>query len=197
MTPFPDTRHTLLVRLNDRADESAWDEFAAMYRPLIVRIGRRTGLQAADAEELAQEALVAVAGAVTRWRSDPDRGPFRAWLSRIAKNLAVNLLTRRRPGELGGGGSDYHRLLEAQPDPGPAETAVLLEYRREVFAWAAARVRGEFRESSWRAFWETAVSGRDAAAVAAELKITVGAVYIARCRVAARLREKVQQFAQA
>ena len=194
MTPFPETRHSLLLRLDDRADESAWEDFVSIYRPLILRLARRNGLQEADAEELAQEALVAVAGAVRRWRTDPDRGPFRAWLSRIAKNLAVNLLTRRKPGDIGAGGRDFDRFFESLPAPAETETLVRLEYRREVFAWAAEQVRGEFRESTWRAFWNSCVEGAPVEAVAAQFGLSVGAVYIASSRVAARLREKVRRF---
>lgn len=194
MTNFPETRHSLLVRLRDGDDEQAWEEFAELYRPIIHRLARRKGLQDADAEELAQEALLAVARAVDRWRSDPDRGPFRAWLSRIAKNLAVNMLTRTRPGQIGVGGTDFHRLLAESPDPGGESRAAELEYRRAVFAWAAERVRDEFRETTWRTFWATCVEGREIAAVARELRLSVGAAYVARSRVAARLRQKVRHF---
>lgn len=194
MTGFPDTRHSLLARLDRRDDEAAWDEFAGIYRPLVHRLARRQGLQDADAEELAQEALMAVAAAVGRWRADPGRGPFRAWLGRIAKNLAINLLTRRKPGDIGAGGTDFHRLMQEQPGRGEEETRIGLDYRREVFAWAAGRVRGEFRDPTWRAFWRTCVEGRPIEAVADDLGMSVGAVYIARSRVAARLRDKVRQF---
>lgn len=194
MTNFPETRHSLLVRLRDRDDERTWDEFAELYRPVIHRLARRKGLQDADAEELAQEALLAVARAVDRWRSDPDRGPFRAWLSQIARNLAVNMLTRTRPGQIGVGGTDFHRFLAEAPQRNGESRAAELEYRRAVFARAAERVRGEFREPTWRAFWATCVEGRDIPAVARELDLSVGGVYVARSRVAARLREKVRRL---
>jgi RNA polymerase sigma-70 factor (ECF subfamily) len=53
-------------------------------------------------------------------------------------------------------------------------------------------VRAEFRENTWQAFWRTAVGAEDAATVAAALGLTVGAVYIARSRVTARIRREVQ-----
>jgi len=54
-------------------------------------------------------------------------------------------------------------------------------------------VRGSFREATWQAFWRTAVEGRSPQEVAAELGLSPGAVYIARSRVLARLREQVRQ----
>jgi RNA polymerase sigma-70 factor (ECF subfamily) len=68
------------------------------------------------------------------------------------------------------------------------------EYRRQLFLWAAGEVRGEFTDSTWQAFWQTAVEGRDTKSVSAELGISAGAVYIARSRVIARLRQRVEEF---
>jgi RNA polymerase sigma-70 factor (ECF subfamily) len=70
------------------------------------------------------------------------------------------------------------------------------EHERQVFAWAAEQVRGQFTESTWRAFWATAVEGRDAAAVAEELNLSAGAVYVAKSRVQARLREQIREITQ-
>ena len=54
-------------------------------------------------------------------------------------------------------------------------------------------MRGEFRENSWRAFWETQVEGRSVADVAAELGVKTGAVYMSRSRVFARIRATVEE----
>jgi RNA polymerase sigma-70 factor (ECF subfamily) len=64
--------------------------------------------------------------------------------------------------------------------------------RQELFRWAADRVRSSVKEGTWRAFWLTAVDDQPVEDVAMELGITVGAVYIARSRVLAKLREVVK-----
>jgi hypothetical protein len=48
----PETRVSLILRLPNAADAEAWNEFVALYRPLIFSLARGGGLQAADAEEL-------------------------------------------------------------------------------------------------------------------------------------------------
>jgi RNA polymerase sigma-70 factor (ECF subfamily) len=83
-------------------------------------------------------------------------------------------------------------LLEAQPAANPAATALFdAEYKWRLFEWVAQEVRGEFTPSTWQAFWRTAVEGAAPGAVAFELGLSVGAVYVARSRVLARLRRSL------
>ncbi len=195
MNEIPDTRLSLLIRLRDGGDQRAWAELLEIYQPLIYRLARRKGLQHADAEELTQEAFMAVAAAIDRWDPDPGRGSFRGWLFRIARNMTINFLTRSRPEETGTGGTGFRQLIEQQPAPS-ADDATFFgrEYKREALRWAAAEIRDEFRDSTWKAFWATAVEGRDIRQTAAALEISVGAVYAARSRIMARLKRKIQQL---
>jgi RNA polymerase sigma factor (sigma-70 family) len=193
----PATRRSLIVKLRDPSDTDAWREFMALYEPLVYRLARRKGLQDADARDLCQEVFQTVAQAVDRWDLDPARGSFRGWLSRIARNLLVNFLTRRPYRLRGSGSTSVQELLEAQPAADPSATALFeAEYRRRVFRWAADSVRGQFAPATWQAFWRTAVDDRSPGDVAAELGLSVGAVYIARSRVLARLRQRIEQLGE-
>lgn len=191
MADIPETRLSLIARLTVPDDQAAWVEFSSLYRPVVYRIARRKGLQHADAEDLAQQVLVAVARAIDDWEPDPARGRFRSWLRRIAENLTLNALTRRKP-DRADGGSDGHDFLHAQPASDPADSALLrIEYRRELFQRAAASIRHEFQPETWAAFWRTTVEGADVEATARELGKNVGSIYAARSRVMRRLREQV------
>jgi RNA polymerase sigma factor (sigma-70 family) len=195
MDDTPNTRPSLLVRIRDPQDEQAWREFLDIYEPLVYRLARRKGFQDADARELSQEVFLAVASAIDRWDPDPSRGSFRGWLFRIARNLMINLLAKQQRHPQGTGSSDVKHLLEGQPAPVGEDSALFdREYRREAFRWAAEQIRGEFRETTWKAFWLTSVEGEEIKEVAQMLGITVGAVYIARSRVMARLRQTIERL---
>jgi len=192
-SPVPETRNSLILRLPDKRDVEAWDQFVSIYEPLVYRLARAKGFQHADAQEIVQEVLVAVSRAVQRWEPDPARGRFRDWLFRIARNLMINFLTRKKHLPIGSGDSEIAELLENQVDLGCQESGAFdLEYRREVFRWAAEQVQDQVKERTWNAFWKTSVDGRAIAEVAGELRMSVGAVHIARSRVLGRLRQTVQ-----
>ncbi len=195
MTDSPETRHTLLARLHGDRDEAAWHEFVAIYRPLIYRLIRSRGLQDADAQELTQDALVAVARAIESDSPDFQGGSFRGWLSRIARNMMINFLTRRRPGQQGAGGSDFQRLLSEQPAASEEQATVFdVEQKRELFRWAADQVRDSFHPATWQAFWRTTVDGEPIAQTANALGLSIGSAYAARSRVMARLKQTIKNW---
>ena len=154
----PTTRRSLVLRLRNPGDEAAWAEFVDIYQPLVYRLARNKGLQDADAQDLCQEVFRAVASAIERWDPDPAKGKFRAWLFRITRNLLVNFLAGQRRQPRGSGSSSVQEMLEAQPsDDGQAEAEFRVEFQRRAFRWAAERVKNEFTDSTWQAFWRTGV----------------------------------------
>jgi RNA polymerase sigma factor (sigma-70 family) len=194
MDDAPKTRPSLLLRIRNTEDAGAWSEFVAIYEPLVYRLARRKGLQHADALELGQEVLLTVSKSIDRWKPDPACGSFRGWLGRVTRNLIINLLIKQRRHPQAIGDTDFQRLLADVAEPAPEESAVFdLEYRRSVFRWAASQIQGEFRPATWQAFWRTCVEGRAVRDVAQELELSVGAVYVARSRVMARLHACVEQ----
>ena len=195
VTPVPETRPSLLIRLRDARNQQAWTQFLEIYEPLIARLIRRRGMQEADVSEVTQEVLMAVASAIHRWECNPVLGSFRGWLSTIARNLVVNFLIRQSRHPRGSGDTNFKRWLEDQPAP-ENEVSVLfdLERKRQMFRWASGQVRTEFKETTWQAFWMTSVENREIADVVRELGVTAGVIYVSRSRVMKRLREVVEEM---
>ena len=194
MGDAPATRPSLLVRIRDAGDGQAWSQFVEIYGPLVYGFARKHGLQDADAADLTQDILGAVAGAVGRLDYDPRRGSFRGWLFTVVRNRLRDFLARPRRLWQGSGDSGARALLEEHPAPEEDLAASWdQEYRRQLLAWAAERVRGGVQESTWQAFWQTAVEGKAGQEVARALGMTVAAVYLAKSRVMARLKEEIRQ----
>jgi len=194
MDDFPQTSETLIGKVRDPGDEEAWRRFASLYRPVVIRMGLRRGLQEADAEDVAQKVLTAVVKAIASYEGGAGHPPFRFWLGKIATNAILNGLSRGQR-HRGAGGNDAVDLLEQIPDPGQAvEKEIRNEAQWEAFRWAAAEIRGEFSPKVWQMFWATMVEGRGIEETAAEFGKQPGSVYMARFRVMKRLREKVGEI---
>jgi RNA polymerase sigma-70 factor (ECF subfamily) len=165
-----------------------------IYGPLVYEYGRRHRLQEADAADLTQEVLRAVVQSAGEFRYDPSRGSFRSWLFTVSRTKRINLGVKGARQPRGSGASEVIEQLNQIPDRAADESGEWdRAFEQRLLDWAAGRIRGEFKESSWRAFAMTALEGASPQSVAAELGITIGAVYAARYRVLARLREMVRQ----
>lgn len=197
MAEPPLTRVTLLARIRDGRDADAWREFVHLYGPVVYRFARNRGLQDADAADLMQDVLRSVARNAHRMEYDPKRGTFRGWLYTVTRNKIFNFLSAQRHRPRGTGDADAHERLDATParDDGTGPDAEWeKEYQRRLSARAMERVKDEFQPATWTAFWETAVEGKAAADVGAGLKMSPGAVYVAKSRVLARLRDEVKKL---
>jgi RNA polymerase sigma-70 factor (ECF subfamily) len=191
----PTTQPSLLVRLADARDGQAWAQFVEIYAPLVYGHARKAGLQDADAADLTQEVLRAVAGAVGRLDYDPRRGSFRGWLFTVVRNTLRNFLAGQKRHCRGSGDTSALAWLEAQPARDGEQSAQWdQEYEQRLFTWAAEQVRGGFHDSTWQAFWQTAVEGKSAKDVGQALGMSAGAVYVAKSRVLARLTEQIRQI---
>jgi RNA polymerase sigma factor (sigma-70 family) len=133
MVDFLQTRPSLLLRLRDPRDGEAWTQFVDLYAPLVYGHARKYGLQNADAADLSQEVLSAVAGAVGRLEYDPQHGTFRSWLFTIIRRKLSNWRRSRRS----------HReesvdaeVITACPAPNVDEAAWELEWQKRLFTWA-------------------------------------------------------------
>jgi RNA polymerase sigma factor (sigma-70 family) len=192
-----DTRNSLLLRLPNKQDIDAWDQFVEIYQPLVFRLARSKGFQDADAHDIVQEVMIAVSKAIHRWDPDASKGRFRDWLFRIARNLMINFLTRRKYRPLAQE-PNAGEWLEAHPDPQADATALSREfdweYRRELYRIAAERVKEAVRSATWLAFQLSSVEQVPVTEVSKRLDMTEGAILVAKCRVIARLREEVKQL---
>jgi RNA polymerase sigma factor (sigma-70 family) len=188
----PITRPTLLMRLRDKQNEGAWAEFVGLYTPIVFGFCTQRGLSEADAADVAQEVMCAVAGSMDGFAYDPARGKFRNWLLTVTRNKFNNLLGRQYRQPVANGSTTVIELLSEQPAHDEAQRWDE-EYQRNLFRWAAAKVQGEFEPKTWEAFWQTAMLDRPGQEVADALGISAGAVYIARSRVLARLKERIAE----
>ena len=188
----PETQLSLIVKIRDAGDEDAWSEFVQIYQPVVQRFVRRHSLQYADAVEITQEVLSRVAKSIESWDANHQKSTFRGWLYRITRNITIDFLRKKK----------IERQRMASSDAGLSQVADMgnndqsqefeREFEKQVFYWAAEKLKPSFKPANWQAFWMSTIDGVPVIDVAKQLQMTPGNVYVARSRIMSRLSELVQ-----
>jgi RNA polymerase sigma-70 factor (ECF subfamily) len=178
----------LLERVKAK-DQAAWEQMVSLYAPLVDHWSRRAGLQEADAADVRQEVFLAVARKIGDFHRDRAGDTFRGWLRTITQRKLCDHREKVRAGPVTGAGPQEqpgHR----EPAPGEASEESAAEETQILYRRALDLIRRDFEERSWQAFWRVVIEGQKPRDVAVELGMTANAVYLAKGRVLARLREE-------
>jgi len=161
-------------------DVAAFEELVRMHQQIALRVAFLVVHDRAEAEDVAQEAFVKAYHALSRFR---DESPFRPWLLRIVRNVALN--QRRRHGR-------QERLglrLANDPVSGGAapspETTVIIGADRRAVLEAVNELPDRYRHVVAHRY----LLGLSEAETAAALGIPVGTVKSRTARALRRLQE--------
>jgi RNA polymerase sigma-70 factor (ECF subfamily) len=182
------TSDSLLINLKQNLGD-AWDRLDSIYVPMLKSFLARQQVSESHAEDIVQDVLVVVLRKLPEFRRERV-GSFRTWLRQIAVNCLRDHRRRRRHEAPCTGGDARQEMLLQLADPASELTHQWnLEHRRHVMRYAVTRAQSFFSPQTWVAFERTALDDDDCATVARELGMTVNAVYIAKSRVVAKMRE--------
>ena len=188
--PGAETSLTLIERVQKfPADGGAWDEFVHRYHPMIHAWCVKWGLQASDADDVAQDVLVKLLAAMRKFQYDPSRS-FSGWLKTVTHNTLNDFCRDRRkePGqialdisiaELGAAREEFEHGLESLID-------------RDLFETALRRIERRVKPVTWNAFRLTALEGLSGQDAGERLKIPVAHVFVAKNRVQKLLQEEIR-----
>lgn len=184
------THITLLSRLKERSDWTAWREFYERYADLIRSFARRQGLQPADRDDVLQEVMASLSQAMQNFRYQPEKGKFRSYL----KTVTVRAVFRKRC-------QDNRRLpleeLEARIAKAIVDDGVdevwEQNWRRHHVRRALRRLEPEFSSRDRTAFAEYAIAGKDAKETARRLGMSVEQVWQAKSRMLKKLTLMIEE----
>ena len=187
------------VRNGDRA---AFAELVECHQQRVVgTVARMLGADAADAEDIGQQAFLRV------WKSAARYEPtakFTTWLYTITRNLVFNELRRRKhrpvtsfdaepPGELaGGGGGDSTARFEDLQAPSPDATLLHAELQEAITAAIAQLPEAQRMAIVLRRYEELSYEE-----IAGVLGLTVPAVKSLLFRARVLLRERLARYLDA
>jgi RNA polymerase sigma-70 factor (ECF subfamily) len=186
-----ETRQSLLLRAQT-GETNAWKDLTDLYRPLILGWLHRQGVPARDREDLGQEVLLSVVKHLPAFQHSGHRGAFRSWLRTIVCSRTADYW-RGVDAATPAGGSGATAALQEIADPDSALNRQWdEEHDRYVLHCLLDLVEEEFEPDTVRAFRRLALDGVSGAEAAEELGLSVAAVYVAKSRVLARLRQEAE-----
>jgi RNA polymerase sigma-70 factor (ECF subfamily) len=188
-----ETSLSLLNRLRGSSDSETWDRLFGLYAPLLKAWLRKYDVQDSDADDLVQEVLMAVAKDVMSFDHNGRPGAFRTWLRSILVNRLRNFWRARGRRPQVRGDSDIERRLAQLEDPA-SEMSQLWnrQHDRHVARQLLALTEPQFAANTWKAFRRVAIDGERPDVVAAELGISLNAVFVAKSRVLSKLRQEAE-----
>jgi RNA polymerase sigma-70 factor, ECF subfamily len=191
LEPLDATSSSLLERVQAQ-DSQAWQRLVDLYGPLVYHWCRRHRLQAEDMADVFQEVFRAVASHITAFRRDRCGDNFRGWLLTITRNKIHDHFRRQQRQVQATGGSAALQQLAQVPDPvEDQQEAADADQERDLLRRALHLLRDEFEDRTWQAFWRVTVEGQASADVAADLCLSLNAVYKAKSRVLQRFRQEL------
>lgn len=187
-----ETRQSLLVRAQT-GETDAWKDLLDLYRPLILGWLNRQGVPAGDLEDLSQEVLLSVVKQLPGFQHSGQRGAFRSWLRTIACRRTADYWRALDTNIQASGGSGAIAALQAIADPDSELNRQWdEEHDRYVLDCLLDLVEEEFEPITLQAFRRLALDGVSGAEAAQELGLSVSAVYVAKSRVLARIRQEAE-----
>ncbi len=190
---LPSSTSISLIERARRLDAAAWEHLCEVYGPLVYRWARAAGLQDEDAADVGQEVFRTVAQRIGSFDAQRPNATFRGWLWTITRNKLGDFIRQSaaRP-EARGGSAAYGQLLGiADSAPNELSAPNSFDVARSVLHRVLHTLQNDFEDTTWQAFWRTAVGGQSASQVAQEMDMTAPAVRQAKYRVLRRLRTEL------
>lgn len=188
------TTTQVLEDLKTSNDTLAWQRFCDYFHPMVVNFATQLGLSATDAEDAAQETMVAFLKAFRDGKYDREKGRLRNWLFGVAKRVILNLRGHQPLERLVADkatGTSFWDLIQDDHD---IERSWENQWRQMVLTKCLEQARREFDPKVFEAFELYALSQMSVDEVAQRLTMSRNAVYIAKSRVLSRLRRLEHQF---
>ena len=192
--PSSQTSQSLLNQLRHQpSDSDSWNRFVGIYQSKITNWCIGWGLQRSDAEDVAQNVLLAMSKKMKDFKYDPN-GRFRAWLKTVSYGAWVDYVKSKNRQPSGTGADDMHEILAAAHTRDEFVANMDEECHQEMMQPAMLIVRRRVKEHNWQAFHRTVFEEIPGVQVAKDLNMAVTAVYKARGRIKQMLAEEIDRM---
>jgi RNA polymerase sigma factor (sigma-70 family) len=195
------TRSSLLKRLRNWEDHGSWQDFYDTYWKLIYVVATKAGLSEAEARDVVQETLVAVAKQMRAGGYDRTKSSFKHWLCLITHRRIIDHFRKRtdpklRPAPPAPDETRRTDTIARLPDPASLEPDAVWEeeWQKNLLHAAIERVKQRVAPKQFQIFDLSVLRELPVSEVKAILKLNAAQVYLARYRVGALVKQEVKRL---
>lgn len=194
------TRATLLQRLKNWQDEASWQDFFKIYENLIRGVALQSGLSQAEAQDVVQETMMAVAKNIPDFKYDPAVCSFKTWLLNMTRWRITDQIRKRGPAH----GNSLPGLTDT---PDTQTTAELIdpagdklnaiwehEWEKRLLDAAVSNVKRRLEPEKYQLFDFYVNKGWDPEKVARSFNVSANQVYLAKSRIEKLIAEEVERI---
>ncbi len=184
-----DTSVSFLNTLQADGSSRSWHEFVELYTPLIrIWLGTQN-VRDQERDDVTQEVISVVLKRLPEFRRQRT-GSFRNWLKTITIFCWKNYRRKNLQRMAAVGGTDFGQAMNELADPDSQMSRQWdQQHDQYVLQRLLDKIRPAVRESTWAAFQAVTMDGKTPEQAATELGMSTNAVYVAKSRVLAQLRQ--------
>jgi len=192
------TRASLLGRLKNREDQTSWQEFFDTYWMLIYRVAKKAGLTDAEAQDIVQETVIAMANKLPGFIYDPKVCSFKTWMLRLTRWRIIDTLRKRLPQSAPA--ADRNGTATSALDRIPDESSLKLdavwdeEWEKSLLSAALQRVKPHLKPEHYQIFDLYALRQLPVSQVAEIMGVSAARIYLIKHRVAALLKQEIKSL---
>ena len=192
--PLQVTRHSLVERLVNLEDQARWQEFFETYWRFIYGVARKAGLSDAEAQDVVQETVIAVARNITAY--ERQAGSFKSWMLQVTRWRIIDAVRKRAP--VGPAKRERTRAGTATIDRLPDEAAAGLaesweeEWQQNLLSAALERIKRKVDARHYQIFDCAVLKEWPASKVAKQLDVNIAQVYLVKHRLGTMLKREIR-----
>ena len=195
------TRSSLVARLRNWEDHGSWQDFFDTYWKLIYAVAIKAGLADAEARDVVQETVVAVAKQLRGDGYDRSKSSFKNWLCLITRRRIIDHFRKRteaeaRPAPRPPDETSRTDTLGRVPDPASLDIDSVWEeeWQKNLVDAAIERVKHQVTPKQFQIFDLSVLRQLAVAEVAVLLKVNAAQIYLTRHRVGSLIKKEVKRL---
>lgn len=185
------TKQTLIQRVQNQDDESAWDDFVSYYQTFIEMVLNKSRISLNESDDLVQEILLKIWKGLPNYEYRKEQAKFRTWLSILIRNTMLNYLDklkRKNPGKV-----ELNEELVLSVTESSIEKIIEEEWVSHLTSLAMRAVSEAFSGQAVEVF-KMSLAGRGTREISEALGINEESVFVLRSRVKSKLKKEIKRL---